>query len=169
MPYSYGKFKYEVRDKIKSVFNPETEILDVGAGSGVYSDLLWNTHKNLDALEIFPNYIQMFELEKRYRSVIQADIRYFNFYSYGLLIMGDILEHLTIEDAQSILHKIKVNNQGVMIAVPYLFEQGEEYGNVYETHLQPDLTPDIMLERYPDLKLIYGDENYGYYGNSKFD
>jgi hypothetical protein len=83
--------------------------------------------------------------------------------------MGDILEHLTVEDAKSILHKIKVNNQGVMIAVPYLYEQGEEFGNIHETHLQPDLTPEIMLERYPDLKLIYGDENYGYYGNSKFD
>jgi hypothetical protein len=56
-----------------------------------------------------------------------------------------------------------------MIAVPYLYEQGEEFGNIHETHLQPDLTPEIMLERYPDLKLIYGDENYGYYGNSKFD
>jgi len=123
MPYSYGKFKYEVRDKIKSIFNPETEILDVGAGSGVYSDLLWDTHKNLDALEIFPNYIQMFELEKRYRSVIQADINHFNFDGYELLIMGDM----------------------------------------------PDLTPEIMLERYPDLSFLYGDENYGYYGNHRFN
>ena len=169
MPYSYGKFNHEIRDKIIEKFSPETEILDVGAGSGVYSDLLWNRFKNLDALEIFPNYIQMFELEKRYRSVIQADIRHFNFNSYGLLIMGDILEHLTTQDAQSILEKVKMNDQGVMIAVPYLYEQGEEFGNIHETHLQPDLTPDIMLERYPDLKLIYGDENYGYYGNSKFD
>ncbi len=62
MPYSNNKYKIEVRDKIKSIFNSETEILDVGAGSGVYSDLLWDTHKNLDALEIFSNYIQMFEL-----------------------------------------------------------------------------------------------------------
>jgi len=169
MPYSYGKFKYEVRDKIKSVFNPETEILDVGAGSGVYSDLLWDTHKNLDALEIFPNYIQMFELEKRYRSVIQADINHFNFDGYELLIMGDILEHLTVEDAQKILSKIKSNNQGVMIAVPYLYEQGEEFGNIHETHLQPDLTPEVMLERYPELTLLYGDENYGYYGNHRFN
>ena len=168
MPYSYGKYKNEVRDKIKSCFNPETEILDVGAGSGVYSDLLWDTHKNLDALEIFPNYIQMFELEKRYRSVIQADINHFNFEGYGLLIMGDILEHLTIQDAHKILDKIKKNNQGVMVAVPYLYEQGEEFGNIHETHLQPELTPEVMLERYPDLTLLYGDENYGYYVNSFF-
>lgn len=169
MPYSYGKFKYEIRDKIKCSFNSATEILDVGAGSGVYSDLLWDTHKNIDALEIFPNYIQMFQLEKKYRSVIQADINHFNFDDYELLIMGDILEHLTIKDACKILSQIKSNNQGVMIAVPYLFEQGEEYGNVYETHLQPDLTPEVMLERYSELTLLYGDENYGYYGNHRFN
>jgi len=169
MPYSYGKFKNEIRDRIIDKFNPQTEILDVGAGSGVYSDLLWSTFRKIDALEIFPNYIQMFELEKRYRSVIQADINHFNFDGYELLIMGDILEHLTVEDAQKILSKIKSNNQGVMIAVPYLYEQGEEFGNIHETHLQPDLAPEVMLERYPELTLLYGDENYGYYGNHRFN
>jgi hypothetical protein len=50
-------------------------------------------------------------------------------------------------------------------AVPYLFEQGEEYGNIYEKHQQADLTPAIFLERYPMMRLLFGDENYGYYVN----
>jgi hypothetical protein len=37
--------------------------------------------------------------------------------------------------------------------------------NVHETHLQPDLTPEIFLERYPMMKLLVGDDKYGYYIN----
>jgi autotransporter strand-loop-strand O-heptosyltransferase len=51
-----------------------------------------------------------------------------------------------------------------MVAIPYTMEQdGEEYGNVYETHLQPDLTPDIMKQRYPQLVSLYTNQWYGYY------
>jgi hypothetical protein len=35
--------------------------------------------------------------------------------------------------------------------------------NVYEIHKQPDLTPEIVLERYPMLKLLYKNSKYGYY------
>ena len=51
------------------------------------------------------------------------------------------------------------------MAVPYLWEQGPEFNNPYEIHLQPDLTPEIMSERYPSLKLLFGNEGYGYYIN----
>jgi hypothetical protein len=48
-----------------------------------------------------------------------------------------------------------------MVAVPYM-EQGEWGGNIHETHYQPDLTPENMLERYPSLELL-SNEWYGYY------
>ena len=35
--------------------------------------------------------------------------------------------------------------------------------NKYEIHLQSDLTPEIMSERYPKLELLIGNEKYGYY------
>jgi hypothetical protein len=50
-----------------------------------------------------------------------------------------------------------------MVAVPYMMEQGEWGGNIHETHYQPDLTPENMLERYPSLELLYSNEWYGYY------
>ena len=63
------------------------------------------------------------------------------------------------------INKITEKKIKCLVAVPYEMEQGELEGNVYETHLQPDLTPDIMLERYPNLKLLIGNERYGYYIN----
>ena len=51
----------------------------------------------------------------------------------------------------------------MIVAVPYLNPQGIEEDNIYEIHIQDDLTDEIMLERYPYLKNIYKDEHYGYY------
>ena len=64
-----------------------------------------------------------------------------------------------------LLNKIHRMGKKAMVAVPYKFEQGEEYGNIHETHHQPDLTVAIMYQRYPMLRLIYGDLRYGYYIN----
>ena len=93
----------------------------------------------------------------------------FNFDSYDCIIMGDILEHLTIKDAQKILNRITKNKQKCLVAVPYTMEQEEEEGNIYETHLQPDLTPENMLERYKQLKFLIGNNKYGYYINKKYE
>jgi len=46
-------------------------------------------------------------------------------------------------------------------------KQGEYFGNKYETHHQPDLTPEVMSIRYPKLKMIYSNNEYGYYITDK--
>jgi cyclopropane fatty-acyl-phospholipid synthase-like methyltransferase len=167
MPYSYSKYKKEVQQLILQHIKPDSVILDVGAGSGSYADLLY-PYYSIDGIEIFENYISMFYLETKYKNVIRGNILDYDFDVYDFLIMGDVLEHMTVEDAQWILKKIEENGQSVLVAVPYMFEQGEEYGNKHETHLQPDLTPELMAKRYPHLKLVYGDSNYGYYVNQRF-
>lgn len=168
MPYSYSKFKKEVHQSIVDNISPLCHVLDVGAGSGCYGEMLFGHFKKMDALEIFPNYVEMFQLKTKYNEVIIGDITNFDFSLYDLIIMGDVLEHLSAEDAQNIIFQIQKNKQAVLVAVPYLYEQGAEFGNQHETHLQPDLTPAVMAKRYPELKLLYGDENYGYYVNSIF-
>ena len=165
MPYSYSKFKQEVKEHILANFPRETRFLDVGAGSGVYADLLRQHYDAFDGIEIHEKYSEMFNLRNKYRYLFIDDIRYFDFTEYDYLIMGDVIEHLTAEDAKMLLGNIQAYNKKCMVAVPFLFEQGEEYGNVHETHLQPDLTHEIFLSRYPQMNLLYKDENYGYYVN----
>jgi hypothetical protein len=82
--------------------------------------------------------------------------------------MGDVLEHMTKEDAQKLLDYIYPRCKEVMIAIPYEMEQGEGYGNIYQIHHQPDLTPENFLERYPMMALKYQHRQgnipiYGYY------
>lgn len=160
MPYSYGDFKNEVIEHIKLNISEDSKILDVGPGAGTYGSMLRNY--NVDGLEIHPPYIQMFKLNEIYKEVHIGDIRDFDVSAYDYIIMGDVLEHLTVDEAKAVLNKMR--DKKIMVAVPYLFEQGEEMGNIYETHHQPDLTHELMIERY-GLNLLYKNERYGYYIN----
>jgi hypothetical protein len=165
MPYSYQYFKTDVKDHFESKLSKDIKILDIGPGCGTYSDLLSPLGFKLDGLEIYEPYITQFDLRSKYNSLHLGDIMDFDFYMYDYLIMGDILEHLTISNAQIVLSKIKSYKIKTLVAVPYEYEQGEWGGNIYEAHLQPELTPELMKSYYPDLKLLVGDENYGYYIN----
>lgn len=162
MASSYGYFKEEVREYVLRRFKKEIEILDVGCGCGTYRDLL-KEYENIDGVEVFKPNIEKYSLERKYRHIYNKDIRNFKYNYYDLVIFGDILEHLEVEEAQEVLNYALEHSLNVLVAVPYLYEQGEVEGNVYEIHKQADLTPEIVLKRYPNLKLLIGNEEYGYY------
>ena len=146
MAYSYGFYKEEVAQYLKDNFSDMSKVLDVGAGCGTYYNYLHDYFKHMDAVEVFKPNIDNYELEKYYDNVFNVNILDFkyDYYAYDIIIFGDVLEHLTVEDAQNVLN--------------YALED-----NVYEVHKQPDLTPENVLERYPNLQLLYGNELYGYY------
>jgi len=165
MPYSYGYYKNEIKQHLLSSIGVHSKILDVGAGCGTYAILLSPEYQNIDAIEIFEDYVERFKLHDLYNHVYIADILDFNFDSYDYIILGDVLEHMSVADAQMILEKINQNEQKCLVAIPYMFEQGESNGNVFETHLQPDLTHEVFMQRYPCMRLLYRNEQYGYYCN----
>ena len=170
MPTSYPIYKDLVRNWILDNISLTSNILDVGAGCGTYSDLLRGYGYKMDAVEIWQPYIDKYELNKKYEVVYHKNILAIDFAvldKYDLFILGDVLEHLTVEEGQSLLLFLNQNKKKYIVAVPYQMEQGEYEGNKHETHLQPDLTPDVMNERYPYLELLYGNNYYGYYINKK--
>jgi 2-polyprenyl-3-methyl-5-hydroxy-6-metoxy-1,4-benzoquinol methylase len=165
MPYSYSLFKTEVREYFLSKLDPQTKILDVGCGSGGYSQLLKQDFPLIDGIEIHEPYVGMFNLRAAYNNLIIGNILDFDVDGYELIIMGDVLEHITFPEAKNLLEKIHSKGIKMMVAVPYLYEQGAEFDNVHETHLQPDLTEELFLMRYPMMHLIFGDNHYGYFTN----
>lgn len=163
MAGSYPYFKKEVAQYLKDNFPTTAKVLDVGAGCGTYYEYLKDYFKDIEAVEVFEPNIKNFNLEQKYKKVYNINILDFKYDYYDIIIFGDILEHLETAEAQQVLDYAFDRCKELIVAVPYLYPQGIEEDNIYEIHKQDDLTNEIMLERYPKLKLLYGDWAYGYY------
>jgi len=170
MPTSYQLYKNSIKNWILENVSLDAKILDIGAGCGTYSNLLRDYGYKMDAIEIWEPYIKKYNLKDKYDVVMEMDV--LDVYAptlenYDMCILGDILEHLNIQDGQRLIKDISKHCKYFIVAIPYQMEQGEHEGNIHETHLQPDLTPEIMKQRYPELGFLYGNEYYGYYINKK--
>jgi len=172
MPHSYHYGKPDAIDFILKNTTKDSKILDVGAGVGTYSDLLKPHGYDIDCIEVYDKYIEAYDLKSKYKNVFCDNILNFDVSEYDFVILGDVLEHLTIEDAKFVLNRCK----NVLVAVPYICPQGgvdfyyneHHLVNGYESHKQADLTPLIMLTRYDNLSLIWSNELYGYFSNIKW-
>ena len=146
----------------KKVFNPYSTALDVGACDGKWHSLLGD-HFTMDAVEIFQPNITKHKLKRKYRQVFNLDIVDLEYRWYDLIIFGDVIEHLTVPDAQMVLRYAYPRCKDMIIAVPYLWSQDEIYGNQWEKHIQNDLTDEVFNIRYPGFERIIGFNDYGYY------
>lgn len=163
MPHSYKFFKEDIKKYLSDKYHKESTILDVGPGVGTYSDLLKLYFPNIDCCEIFEPYVKKYKLQNKYKNVYVCNICDFEFDRYDVIILGDVLEHLSIEDGQKLLEKFKNKCNECIICVPYKTKQRASNNNIYEIHLQNDLTVENMKTRYPYLKLINNNEKYGWY------
>lgn len=115
-------------------------VLDVGAGAGIYADLLSRRSEYIDAVEIFDPYVQQFGLRQKYRNVYVRDFSGFEPPSaYDVVLLGDVLEHFAPDDALEVWDRARrIAGDGgiVLLSTPVIeWPQGAEYGNVHETHL----------------------------------
>ena len=173
MPHSYHFGKTEALEFFKKNVRTESKILDVGPGVGTYADYLKPFGYNIDGLEIYDGYVKAYNLSEKYKNIYVGNIVDYDVSNYDFVIIGDVLEHLTIEESNIVLNKCK----NVLVAVPYLCPQGgvdfhykeHHLVNPYEAHRQSDLTPLIMLTRYPQLGLVWSNHLYGYYSNIKWN
>ena len=147
-----------IRDYILKNIPRDNTILDVGFGSGTYGRLLKNKgYHNIDGVDIYPEYIGKMGLKRFYRNIYIHDICNFQFKYYDLIILGDVLEHLILEDAQSLLKQFTQKAGHIIVSIPFEFPQGPT-DNPNEEHLQDKVTPGYMEWFYPCLKLFYASE-----------
>ena len=163
MPQSYTDFKEDIKKYLIENLSKDQKILDVGPGLGTYSTLIRDQGFSMDAIEIHEPYVDMFGLRGKYDHVFIRNIVGFDLSGYDFIILGDVVEHISIEEAQSLIQSIASQNKACLVAVPFMMEQGEMYGNPYEVHQQPDLNPEVFSQRYPLLKLVFSNDFCGYY------
>lgn len=137
-------------------------VLDVGAGWGKYRDLL--PDHTMDAIEIWPAYVEQERLRERYRDVIVGDVCNVDLSWHDVIILGDVFEHLTVDQATDVLPRLWSACDEMFVAVPFEYEQGIENGNPYEIHQQADLTELVMDMRYREwLSPLYVEDGKAIY------
>lgn len=135
---SVGHGKGEIKEWIEEQLDIKT-IVDVGAGSATYPQLLGDKYK-YKAIEIWAPYIEMWGLEKYYDEIRIGDVRYIKFPKGDCIIFGDILEHMGKEDALEVIRRANSFYKHMVISIP-LSERDEitpskiHYGNWFEKHI----------------------------------
>lgn len=137
--------------------NRNTRIIDIGAGWGKYGVLLKPHYDKIDALDVW--WIEDGVYNKTYIKNVAEGLPE----PYTVAIMGDVFEHLTREDARKFLENVLPQVEQIYIVVPWQMQQEAVDGNPHEEHQQEDLTPELMAELYPELKLLNQTEVKGLY------
>ena len=171
MPRSSKEGKQEIVNWCKELSNINV-IVDVGAGSGTYYKMLARKNKvfpkaNWIAIEAWKGYISQYELEEKYKTVINQDARQVNFSDIGgvdLTIMGDMLEHMTKEEAIALVANVANTSRYAIISIPIIHYPQDEYeGNPFEVHVKDDWSHAEVMETFPNIVRTFEGQEIGCY------
>lgn len=112
--------------------------LDIGCGSGTYARLF--PELDWTGVEVWEPYVAKFSLDRLYERFILADAREWEPDDYyDVAVAGDVLEHMTAEEAVALMEKLKACADTVIVSIPVVhYPQDEIGGNPYERHVVED-------------------------------
>lgn len=171
MPRSSNEGKEQIKDWVTTISPVHQRILDVAVGQGTYHTLFKDL-KNLDnchwtGIEIWPRWVKKFALAEKYDSFFQEDIREFNYTQLervDITFAGDVLEHMTKDEAINVVNKILEVSDNLIISIPIVYmPQEDDGGSPYEVHVKPDWSHSEVLETFPHIKHSWTGKEIGVY------
>lgn len=143
-------------------------VVDVGAGCGTYAKLMrrWKEKCIWTAVEAWEPYVAEFQLDTLYDRVVVADARHLTWLDYrsDLLIAGDVLEHMTRDDATRLIRRFRYAAANVIVSIPVLhLDQGAVNGNPYERHVDHWTAGDMAAQLSPGLVESWVGNVLGYF------
>jgi len=149
MPQSSREGKDWIRDRVHALgADGPVSVLDIGPGVGTYAKLLAGPAvSTLAAIEIYEPYLRTYRLPEYYDDVIVGDARTVPFPSVDVVIMGDVAEHMTEDDALALWHKATATAaKAVYLSIPIVhYPQCEIEGNHHEIHVVDDWNHERVL------------------------
>lgn len=175
MPRSSPEGKAQIKEWVENVQISYSKIIDVATGQGTYKNLFGDMPnlKNCQwhGIEIWPRWIKKFALKEKYDVLFEHDVRTFDYSNYGpydIAFVGDVLEHMTKDEAISLVNILKENVNHIFISIPIVYmPQGADGGNPYEVHVKPDWSHEEVLETFTGINKSWSGKKIGVYEISK--
>jgi 2-polyprenyl-3-methyl-5-hydroxy-6-metoxy-1,4-benzoquinol methylase len=129
-------------------------VVDIGPGSGTYIKLIREDARCcVDAtwigVEIWKPYIEEFNLGQRYTQVLNQDVRLVDWAALNpdVVIAGDVLEHMTKQDAIELVDQILAVSKTLIVSIPirYMPQDEHAYANPHEAHIKDDWSHEEVL------------------------
>jgi cyclopropane fatty-acyl-phospholipid synthase-like methyltransferase len=147
------------------------KVLDLGSGEGSYARTLRKPGQEWTGVEVWEPYVERFMLNELYDQVIIADLRsldYSQFEPVDLAICGDVLEHMTKDEALSVVDRLLDVSRFLMISIPIVhYPQDEMEGNPYEKHVKDDWSHEEVIQSLPPVQIAVVEDIIGIYALSK--
>ena len=123
-------------------------VVDVGAGDGKWGQILHHLVDEIVAIEVWQPYVDKYNLRSIYDAVVCTDVRkWYGWKAGDVIIMGDVLEHMTRRDALALVRGCRAFGT-VFLTIPTTPcpQDGEVYGNPYETHVDQWTHEELIAE-----------------------
>jgi 2-polyprenyl-3-methyl-5-hydroxy-6-metoxy-1,4-benzoquinol methylase len=146
MGTSLSSGKNEILAWFQQNENHIKSVVDIGAGSGTYIKLIKEDAKccvtaKWIGIEAWNPYIDKFYLKDRYDQIINQDVRQLDWATLNpsVVIAGDVLEHMSKQDAIKLVERILKPNTTIIISIPIRhMPQDAINGNPFEVHVKDD-------------------------------
>lgn len=168
MPTSDVEGKDWARDAIEKLA-PAT-VVDVGPGEGTYVKLARDVTPGCRwiGVEAWGPYVTQFNLFDAYDWIIVSDIRHLDPYTLvrdpDLVILADVLEHMTQLEAKGVLARMRDWAHHVLVSIPLAHhDQDAVGGNWFEIHREHWSSREIRRELGPGLVDYQEGTVLGYY------
>jgi glycosyltransferase involved in cell wall biosynthesis len=151
MPVSFTAGKDTIRRVVGGL--EHGKMLDIGCGSGTYAKMF--PEADWTGVEVWEPYVKQYGLKPIYKKLIIADARTWDPEDhYDVAIAGDVLEHMTADEAKIVVDRLKACADTVIISIPLGFHpQDECEGNPYEAHVKDDWTD-------AEVRSVFGEPDY---------
>lgn len=126
-------------------------VLDIGVGEGTYSLLARTEDQYWYGIEAYYPYVEKYNLKSKYDSLIIGDARYIDYGKLppmSLVIAADFIEHMTRNQAKSLIEELLQHTQYLLICFPVLHLDQHDDSNQFEDHV--DHWSDQQMSDYLD-------------------
>lgn len=168
MPTSDPEDKGWAREVIRSL--APASVVDIGPGEGTYARLARDATPDCRwiCVEAWGPYIAEYGLAELYDHAVIADVRHLDPYTLrrdvDLVILGDVLEHMTQLEARAVLARMRDWSRHVLVSIPLAHhEQGPYHGNWLEIHREHWSGEQMRKELGPGLADAREGDVLGYY------